>query len=60
MYYQFIILFMKTKNLTNRGGGNLLSSYAAPEVLLHEFIVERGFADSIFGDAWTKAEEEEL
>ena len=25
-----------------------------------EFIVERGFADSIFGDAWTKAEEEEL
>lgn len=51
---------MKTKNLTNRGGGNFLSSYAAPEVLLQEFIVERGFADSIFGDAWTKAEEEEL
>ena len=52
--------FMKTKNLTNNGGGNIHSSYAAPEVLLHEFNVERGFADSIFGDAWTKAEEEEL
>ena len=51
---------MKTKNLTNNGGGNIYSSYAAPEVLLHEFNVERGFADSIFGDAWTKAEEEEL
>ena len=52
--------FMKTKNLTNHGGGNIHSSYAAPEVLLQEFIVERGFADSIVGDAWTKAEEEEL
>ncbi len=52
---------MLTKNLQNRGGGNsYLSAYVAPEVLLHEFDVERGFADSFGGDAWTKAEEEDL
>jgi hypothetical protein len=52
---------MLTKTFQNRGGGNSeLSAYVAPEVLLHEFNVELGFADSLEGDAWTKAEEEEL
>ena len=52
---------MLTKNLKNLRGGELSNSaYVAPEVLLHEFIVERGFADSLEGDAWTKGEEEEL
>ena len=51
---------MKTKNLTTHGGGNIHSSYAAPDVLLQEFNVERGFADSFEGDSWNKAEEEDL
>ena len=52
---------MRTKNLQNRGGGKFgLSAYVAPNLLLHEFTVERGFADSLSGDAWTKSEEEDL
>ena len=51
---------MRTKNLPNQGGGLAPSCYVAPDVLLHEFSVERGFADSLVGDAWTKSEEEDL
>ena len=52
---------MRTKNLSKQGGGLSLSAYVAPEVLLHEFSVERGFADSVTTvDAWRKSEEEEL
>ncbi len=50
---------MRTQNLQNRGGGEFgLPAYVAPELLLSEFSVERGFADSLSGDVWTKAEEE--
>ena len=52
---------MRTKNLPNQGEGLALSCYVAPEVLLHEFSAERGFADSVTTvDAWRKSEEEEL
>ena len=52
---------MRAKNLQkSRGGEFYPSTYVAPVVLLHEFSVERGFADSLDGDEWTKAEEEIL
>ena len=56
------------KNLLFKGGGetSTLSTYAAPDVLLHEFAVENGFAASE-GDAegstsdnWYKNDEEIL
>ena len=51
---------LTNKSQKSRGGEFGLSAYVAPEMLLHEFDVERGFADSVIGDAWTKAEEEDL
>ena len=51
---------MRAKNLQKIAGGGNPSTYVAPEVLMHEFSVERGFADSLDGDEWTKAEEEIL
>ena len=58
---------MRTKAFLNHGGGNsTLSTYAAPEVLLHKFNVENGFAasegdlDGSTSDSWYKDNEEIL
>ena len=58
---------MRTKVFLNHGGGNsTLPTYAAPEVLLHEFNVENGFAasegdlDGSTSDSWYKDNEEIL
>ena len=56
---------MKTIAFQTRSERSTLSAYAAPEVLLHEFNVENGFAASEgdldgTSDSWTKNEEEIL
>ena len=58
---------MKTNVFQTRGREtSTLSTYAAPEVLLHEFNVENGFAasegdiDGSTSDSWYKNDEEIL
>lgn len=58
---------MKTNVFQTRGREtSTLSAYAAPEVLLHEFNVENGFAasegdiDGSTSDSWYKNDEEIL